>query len=43
MTIIYIKDGVTFDASDERNKTHTSCVGLADGEIINTKFTPVLI
>ena len=43
MTIIYIKDGVTFDASDERNKTHTSCVGLKDGEIINTKFTPVLI
>jgi len=43
MTIIYLKDGVTFDASDERNKTHTSCVGLNDGEIINTKFTPVLI
>jgi ectoine hydroxylase-related dioxygenase (phytanoyl-CoA dioxygenase family) len=43
MTIIYIKDGVTFDASDERNKTHTSCVGLKNGEIINTKFTPVLI
>ena len=31
MTIIYIKDGVTFDASDERNKTHTSCVGLNNG------------
>jgi ectoine hydroxylase-related dioxygenase (phytanoyl-CoA dioxygenase family) len=43
MTIIYIKDGVTFDASDNRNKTHTSCVGLNDGEIINTKYTPVLI
>jgi ectoine hydroxylase-related dioxygenase (phytanoyl-CoA dioxygenase family) len=43
MTIIYIKDGVTFDASDERNKTHTSCVGLNNGELINTKFTPVLI
>lgn len=43
MTIIYIKDGVTFNASDERNKTHTSCVGLNNGEIINTKFTPVLI
>jgi ectoine hydroxylase-related dioxygenase (phytanoyl-CoA dioxygenase family) len=43
MTIIYIKDGVTFDASDARNKTHTSCVGLNNGEIINTKFTPVLI
>jgi len=43
MTIIYIKDGVTFNASDERNRTHTSCVGLNNGEIINTKFTPVLI
>ncbi len=43
MTIIYIKDGVTFDASDERNKTHTSCSGLNDGEVINTKFTPILI
>jgi ectoine hydroxylase-related dioxygenase (phytanoyl-CoA dioxygenase family) len=43
MTIIYIKDGVTFDASDDRNKTHTSCVGLNNGEIINTKYTPVLI
>ncbi|MEO8231583.1 MAG: phytanoyl-CoA dioxygenase family protein [Ignavibacteriota bacterium] len=43
MTIIYIKDDVTFDASDERNKTHTSCVGLKDGEIINTRYTPILI
>lgn len=43
MTVIYIKDGVTFDASDERNKTHTSCAGLNEGELINTKFTPVLI
>ena len=43
MTIIYIKDGVTFDASDERNKTHTSCVGLSNGEIINTNYTPILI
>jgi ectoine hydroxylase-related dioxygenase (phytanoyl-CoA dioxygenase family) len=43
MTIIYIKDGVTFDASDERNKTHTSCAGLLEGEKINTKFTPILI
>lgn len=43
MTVIYIKDGVTFDASDERNKTHTSCVGLNSGDVINTKFTPVLI
>ncbi len=43
MTIIYIKDGVTFDASDERNKTHTSCIGLNHGDLINTKFTPILI
>jgi ectoine hydroxylase-related dioxygenase (phytanoyl-CoA dioxygenase family) len=43
MTVIYIKDGVTFDASDERNKTHTSCAGLSGGEIINTNFNPILI
>lgn len=43
MTVIYIKDGVTFDASDERNKMHTSCIGLKDKEVINTKYTPILI
>lgn len=43
MTIIYIKDGVTFDSSDERNKTHTSCIGLNEGDLINTKYTPILI
>jgi len=43
MTIIYIKDGVTFDASDYRNKSHTSCIGLNDGDLINTKYTPILI
>lgn len=43
MTIIYIKDGVTFDSSDERNKTHTSCIGLNNNEIIDTKYTPILI
>ncbi len=43
MTIIYIKDGVTFDSSDERNKTHTSCIGLNHNDIINSKFTPILI
>lgn len=43
MTIIYIKDGVTFNDSDVRNKTHTSCEGLKNGEVINTKFTPILI
>ncbi len=43
MTVIYIAEGTTFDAGDERNATHTSCVGLVDGERIDTKFTPVLI
>jgi ectoine hydroxylase-related dioxygenase (phytanoyl-CoA dioxygenase family) len=43
MTIIYIKDGVTFNASDERNKTHTSCIDLNPNDIINTKYTPILI
>lgn len=43
MTVIYIKDGVTFDFSDERNRTHTSCIGLNEGDIINTKYTPILI
>lgn len=43
MTVIYIKDGVTFDTSDFRNKTHTSCIGLSHGDIINTKFTPIII
>lgn len=43
MTIIYIRDGVTFDSSDERNKTHTSCIGLNEGDLINTKYTPILI
>ncbi len=43
MTVIYTKDGVTFDSSDERNKTHTSCIGLNEGEIIDTKYTPILI
>jgi ectoine hydroxylase-related dioxygenase (phytanoyl-CoA dioxygenase family) len=43
MTIIYIKDGVKFDSSDERNRTHTSCIGLNDGDTIDTKFTPILI
>ena len=43
MTIIYIKDGVTFNASDEINKTHTSCIDLNPNDIINTKYTPILI
>lgn len=43
MTIIYLKDGVTFDSTDERNKTHTSCIGLNNNDVINTKYTPILI
>jgi len=42
MTVIYMEDGVHFDASDERNATHTSCVGLADGSKIDTKYTPMI-
>jgi len=42
-TVIYIADGTLFDASDDRNRTHTSCVGLNDGDIINTKYTPCLV
>jgi ectoine hydroxylase-related dioxygenase (phytanoyl-CoA dioxygenase family) len=43
MTIIYIGDGTRFDASDPRNATHTSCQGLRDGDIIDTRYTPRLI
>ncbi len=43
MTVIYIADGLRFDARDERNRTHTSCQGLRHGEVINTPLTPVLI
>ncbi len=42
MTVIYIADGMRFDASDSRNNTHTSCKGLKHGDVINTKFTPLL-
>ena len=42
MTVIYIADGMRFDAGDPRNNTHTSCSGLQDGELINTRFTPIL-
>ena len=42
MTIIYIADGTRFDATDERNATHTSCQGLNHGDIIDTKYTPIL-
>ncbi|MHB2155494.1 phytanoyl-CoA dioxygenase family protein [Calditrichota bacterium GD2] len=43
MTVIYIADGLRFDASDARNRTHTSCQGLEDGDIIDTRYTPILI
>jgi hypothetical protein len=43
MTVIYIENGTRFDTSDARNATHTSCKGLKDGDIINTKYTPILI
>ena len=42
MTVIYI-GGVTFDASDPRNATHKSCIGLKDGDKIDTQYTPLLI
>jgi ectoine hydroxylase-related dioxygenase (phytanoyl-CoA dioxygenase family) len=43
MTVIYIEDGTKFDATDQRNRTHTSCEGLSDGDLINTKYTPLLV
>ncbi len=43
MTMIYINDGNRFDASDKRNNTHKSCEDLKEGQIIDTKYTPVLI
>lgn len=43
MTIIYVSDGNTFDTDDERNSTHTSCVGLKHGDIIDTRYTPIII
>jgi ectoine hydroxylase-related dioxygenase (phytanoyl-CoA dioxygenase family) len=42
MTVIFIGDGTRFDASDRRNATHTSCKGLEDGAVIDTRFTPIL-
>ncbi len=42
MTIIYFNNGNTFDANDERNAVHTSCLGLKHGEMINTKYTPLI-
>ena len=43
MTVIYVSDGNRFDASDERNAAHTSCQGLKHGDVINTKYTPIII
>jgi len=42
MTVIYLADGNTFDASDQRNAAHKSCSGLKNGDNINTQFTPLL-
>jgi ectoine hydroxylase-related dioxygenase (phytanoyl-CoA dioxygenase family) len=43
MTVIYLADGNTFDSSDQRNATHKSCIGLKNGDKINTQYTPLLI
>lgn len=43
MTIIYINGENKFDNGDERNRTHKSCEGLCDGDIIDTKYTPLII
>ncbi len=43
MTTIYIADGLRFDATDDRNNTHTSCSGLKHGDLIDTNYTPILI
>lgn len=43
MTVIYLADGTAFDSSDQRNATHKSCIGLKDGDKIDTLFTPLLI
>ncbi len=42
MTVIYVSEDNRFDASDERNATHTSCKGLMHGQLIDTKYTPKL-
>jgi ectoine hydroxylase-related dioxygenase (phytanoyl-CoA dioxygenase family) len=43
MTVIYLADGNTFNTSDPRNATHKSCIGLNDGDKIDTQYTPKLI
>jgi ectoine hydroxylase-related dioxygenase (phytanoyl-CoA dioxygenase family) len=43
MTVIYVSESNTFDASDKRNAIPTSCAGLKHGEIIDTKYTPLII
>lgn len=42
MTIIYLADGCTFTSIDARNATHKSCIGLKDGERIDTIYTPII-
>ncbi len=43
MTIIYLKNGSIFDAGDERNATHKSCINLINGDEIQTKYTPLIV
>ena len=43
MTIIYVENGLTYNAEDARNSDHTSCDGLHHGDVIDTQYTPVLI
>ncbi len=42
MTVIYLADGNTFNESDPRNAAHKSCLGLKDGDKIDTQYTPLL-
>ncbi|MGB8319947.1 MAG: phytanoyl-CoA dioxygenase family protein [Ignavibacteriaceae bacterium] len=43
ITVIYIADGNTYDASDSKNSKHKSCLGLNNGDKIDTLYTPLLI
>ena len=43
MTIIYFADGCTFTDQDTRNSTHKSCIGLNNGDVIDTIYTPIII
>jgi len=43
MTVIYLSDGIKYDAMDVRNATHKSCWGLNPFDSIDTQYTPILI